>query len=195
LYRVLFFIRFRTATAINWIFSGKAVAIFFKLPKKLGVTEVANFVYLSKERLHELEQELKELKTNGRKHMAERIAEARAHGDLSENAEYDAAKDEQGLLELKISKLETMLSKAQIIDISSMPRDQIHILSAVEVKNLNNSKTFKYILVSPEEADLEKGKIAMTSPVGQALMGKKVGDIVQAKVPAGIIKFEILNVE
>ncbi len=156
---------------------------------------MANFVYLSKERLHELEQELKELKTNGRKHMAERIAEARAHGDLSENAEYDAAKDEQGLLELKISKLETMLSKAQIIDISSMPRDQIHILSAVEVKNLNNSKTFKYILVSPEEADLEKGKIAMTSPVGQALMGKKVGDIVQAKVPAGIIKFEILNVE
>ena len=195
MYRVLFFIRFRTATAINWNFSGKAVAIFFKLPKKLGVTEVANFVYLSKERLHELEQELKELKTNGRKHMAERIAEARAHGDLSENAEYDAAKDEQGLLELKISKLETMLSKAQIIDISSMPRDQIHILSAVEVKNLNNSKTFKYILVSPEEADLEKGKIAMTSPVGQALMGKKVGDIVQAKVPAGIIKFEILNVE
>ncbi len=156
---------------------------------------MANFVYLSKERLHELEQELKELKTNGRKHMAERIAEARAHGDLSENAEYDAAKDEQGLLELKISKLETMLSKAQIIDISSMPRDQIHILSAVEVKNLNNSKTFKYILVSPEEADLEKGKIAMTSPVGQALMGKKVGDIVQAKVPAGIIKFEILNIE
>ena len=195
MYRVLFFIRFRTATAINWNFSGKAVAIFFKLPKKLGVTEVANFVYLSKERLHELEQELKELKTNGRKHMAERIAEARAHGDLSENAEYDAAKDEQGLLELKISKLETMLSKAQIIDISSMPRDQIHILSAVEVKNLNNSKTFKYILVSPEEADLQKGKIAMTSPVGQALMGKKVGDIVQAKVPAGIIKFEILNVE
>ena len=156
---------------------------------------MANFVYLSKERLHELEQELKELKTNGRKHMAERIAEARAHGDLSENAEYDAAKDEQGLLELKISKLETMLSKAQIIDISSMPRDQIHILSAVEVKNLNNSKTFKYILVSPEEADLQKGKIALTSPVGQALMGKKVGDIVQAKVPAGIIKFEILNIE
>lgn len=156
---------------------------------------MANFVYLSKERLHELEQELKELKTNGRKQMAERIAEARAHGDLSENAEYDAAKDEQGLLELKISKMETMLSRAQIIDISSMPRDQIHILSKVEVKNLNNSKVFNYMLVSPEEADLEKGKISMTSPVGQSLMGKKVGDIVQAKVPAGIIKFEILNVE
>jgi transcription elongation factor GreA len=125
---------------------------------------VANFVYLSKERLHELEQELKELKTNGRKNMAERIAEARAHGDLSENAEYDAAKDEQGLLELKISKLEAMLSRAQIIDISSMPRDQVHILSKVEVKNLNNSKVFNYMLVSPEEADLQKGKIAMTSP-------------------------------
>lgn len=156
---------------------------------------MANFVYLSKERLHELEQELKELKTNGRKHMAERIAEARAHGDLSENAEYDAAKDEQGLLELKISKLEAMLSRAQIIDISSMPRDQVHILSKVEVKNLNNSKVFNYMLVSPEEADLQKGKIAMTSPVGQALMGKKAGDIVQAKVPAGLIKFEILKID
>jgi transcription elongation factor GreA len=127
--------------------------------------------------------------------MAERIAEARAHGDLSENAEYDAAKDEQGLLELKISKLEAMLSRAQIIDISSMPRDQVHILSKVEVKNLNNSKVFNYMLVSPEEADLQKGKIAMTSPVGQALMGKKAGDIVQAKVPAGIIKFEILKID
>ena len=156
---------------------------------------MANFVYLSKERLRELEQELKELKTDGRKNMAERIAEARAHGDLSENAEYDAAKDEQGLLELKISKLEEMLSKAQIIDISSMPRDQVHILSTVEVKNLNNKKVFNYTLVSPEEADLQKGKIAMTSPVGQALMGKKVGDIVQAKVPAGLIKFEILKLD
>ena len=156
---------------------------------------MGNFVYLSKERLLEIEQELKELKTNGRKQMAERIAEARSYGDLSENAEYDAAKDEQGLLELKISKLEQLLSRAQLIDISSMPRDQVHILSTIEVKNLNNSKEFKYTLVSPEEADLAKGKIAMTSPVGQAFMGKKAGDIVQAKVPAGLIKFEILSIE
>lgn len=155
---------------------------------------MSGIVYLSKERLHELEQELRELKTNGRKKMAERIAEARAHGDLSENAEYDAAKDEQGLLELKISKLEEMLSKARVVDLNAMPKDQVHILSKVKVKNLNNNKEFSYILVSPEEADLKKGKIALSSPVGSALMGKKLGDVVEAKVPAGLIKFEILNI-
>lgn len=151
-------------------------------------------MYLSKERLKEIEDEIKDLKTNGRKQMAERIAEARAHGDLSENAEYDAAKEEQGLLELKISKIEDLLTRARIIDTSSMPLDKVHILSKVKVKNLNNSKTFEYILVSPEEADLEKGKIAMTSPVGSSLMGKQVGDKVPAKVPAGVINFEILEI-
>jgi len=150
---------------------------------------------LSRERLKELEEEIKELKTNGRKRMAERIAEARSYGDLSENAEYDAAKEEQGLFELKISKLEDLLRRARIVDTSSMPKDQIHILSTVKVKNLNNSKVFTYTLVSPEEADLEKGKIALSSPVGQALMGKKVGESVNAKVPAGVIKFEILEIE
>lgn len=154
---------------------------------------MSNFVYLSKERILELEKELAELKTNGRKQMAERIAEARAHGDLSENAEYDAAKEEQGLLELRISKMEELLSRAQVIDISSLPKDQSHILSTMKVKNLNNSKVYTYTLVSPEEADLEKGKIAVTSPVGQALMGVKPGQVVQAKVPAGLIKFEILD--
>ena len=156
---------------------------------------MTNFVYLSRERLKELEDEIKELKTNGRKQMAERIAEARSYGDLSENAEYDAAKEEQGLFELKISKLEDLLRRARIIDTSSMPKDQVHILSTVKVKNLNNSKFFSYTLVSPEEADLDKGKIALTSPVGQALMGKKVGEIVTAKVPAGVIKFEILEIQ
>ncbi|GAB4131122.1 MAG: transcription elongation factor GreA [Ignavibacteriales bacterium] len=156
---------------------------------------MTNFVYLSRERLKELEDEIKEMKTNGRKRMAERIAEARSYGDLSENAEYDAAKEEQGLFELKISKLEDLLRRARIIDTSSMPKDQAHILSTIKVKNLNNSKIFNYTLVSPEEADLEKGKIALSSPVGQALMGKKVGDVVTAKVPAGVIKFEILGIE
>ena len=154
-----------------------------------------SFVYLSHERLRELEQDLKKLKTDGRKAMAERIAEARAHGDLSENAEYDAAKEEQGLLELKISKLEDMLSRVRIVDTSVFPNDEVHILSTVKVKNLNNKKEYKYKLVSPEEADLQKGKIAITSPVGAALMGKKLGEITQAKVPAGLIKFEILDIE
>ncbi len=153
------------------------------------------FVYLSRERILELEKELSGLKSNGRKSMAERIAEARSHGDLSENAEYDAAKEEQGMLELKISKLEDLLSRAQVIDLTGLPKDQAHILSKLTVKNLNNSKTYTYILVSPEEADLDKGKISITSPVGQSLMGVKAGDVVQAKVPAGTIKFEVLNLE
>lgn len=156
---------------------------------------MSNFIYLTKERLRQIEHELIELKTNGRKGMAERIAEARSHGDLSENAEYDAAKEEQGLLELKISKLEELLSKAQIIDTSSMPKDKVHILGKVKVKNLKVNKEFTYTLVSAEEADLQQQKIAYTSPVGQSLMGAKVGDVVTANVPAGEIKFEILSID
>lgn len=156
---------------------------------------MANFVYLSQEKLHELEKELKDLKTNGRKNMAQRIAEARSYGDLSENAEYDAAKEAQGHLELKISKMEEMLAKAKVIDTSKFKEDEVHILSTVEVVNMNNKKKYKYTLVSEEEADLQNGKIAITSPVGSALMGAKKGQIVEAKVPAGIIKFEILKIE
>ena len=154
-----------------------------------------NFVYLSHERIVELEKELKELKTTGREEMAKRIAEARSYGDLKENAEYDAAKEAQGHLELKIAKIAEMLSKAKVVDKSRFSNDEVHILSTVEVKNLNNNKIFKYTLVSAEEADLQKGKIAITSPVGKALMGAKKGETVDAKVPAGIIKFEILNIE
>lgn len=156
---------------------------------------MSNIVHLSKERLHELEIELKDLKTRGRKEMAQRIAEARSHGDLSENAEYDAAKEEQGLLELKISKLEELLSKARVVDTSNLPKDEVHILSTVTVKNLKVNKEFTYTMVSPEEADLQKGKIAVTSPVGAAFMGAKAGEKVKAKVPAGIIEFEILKIE
>ncbi len=155
---------------------------------------MSDFVYLSRERLQELEAELKELKTNGRKKMAERIAEARSHGDLSENAEYDAAKDEQGMLELKINKLETILSKVRIVDVDSLPKDEIRILSRFSVINHNNKKQYTYQIVSPEEANSQEGKIAATSPVGAALMGKRKGDIVNAKVPAGIIKFEIIDI-
>lgn len=172
----------------------KTVAIFF-IKALNGVFEVSNFVYLSKERMREIEKELAEMKTNGRKQMAERIAEARSHGDLSENAEYDAAKEEQGLLELRISKMDELLSRATLIDTTNMPKDQAHILSTLTVKNLNNSKIYKYTLVSPEEADIDKGKIAISSPVGQALMAAKVGQTVQAKVPAGLIKFEVMELE
>jgi transcription elongation factor GreA len=155
----------------------------------------ANFVYLTKERLVEIEKELQEMKTTGRKEMAAKIAEARAHGDLSENAEYDAAKEEQGLFELKISKMEDMLSRVRLIDPSQFPEDEVHILSKVKIKNLRNQKIIEYILVSPEEADFQAGKISLTSPVGQGLMGKKEGEKVQVKAPAGLLEFEILSIK
>lgn len=154
-----------------------------------------NFVYLTKERLVELEKELQELKTNGRKTIAGKIAEARAHGDLSENAEYDAAREEQGLFELKISKLENVLLRVRIIDRSQFSSDQVHILSVVSIKNLKTKKNIEYSLVSPEEADFQSGKISVTSPVGQALLGHKVGDKVKVKAPAGLMEFEILSIK
>jgi transcription elongation factor GreA len=153
-----------------------------------------NFVYLTRERLIELEKELQDMKMNGRKEIAAKIAEARAHGDLSENAEYDAAKEEQGLFELKISKIEDALSRARVIDTSKMPVDEVHILSNVKIKNLKTNKVFDYLLVSPEEADFQAGKISVTSPVGQGLMGCKVGAKVQVKAPAGLMDFEILEI-
>ncbi|MHB1687720.1 MAG: transcription elongation factor GreA [Ignavibacteriaceae bacterium] len=153
------------------------------------------FVYLTKERLVELEKELQDMKNSGRKGIAAKIAEARAHGDLSENAEYDAAKEEQGLFELRISKLESILTRARIIDVSQFPADEVHILSVVTVKNLSNQKIFEYMLVSPEEADFQAGKISITSPVGHGLLGKKAGDKTKVKAPAGLLDFEILSIK
>lgn len=153
-----------------------------------------NFVYLTKERLLELENELKDLKTRGRKEIAAKIAEARAHGDLSENAEYDAAKEEQGLFELRIAKTESLLARARVIDVSQFDKEKIHILSKVKIKNLANGKIYDYMLVSPEEADFQAGKISITSPVGSGLMGKKLGEQVKIKAPAGILDYEILEI-
>ncbi|MGA7836809.1 MAG: transcription elongation factor GreA [Ignavibacteriaceae bacterium] len=155
----------------------------------------ANFVYLTKERLLELEKELQEMKGSGRKEIARKIAEARAHGDLSENAEYDAAKEEQGLFELKISKMENVLSRVRIIDPSEFPDGEAHILSTVKIKNIKTDKIFEYTLVSAEEADFQAGKISVTSPVGQGLMGSKTGEKVKVKAPAGLMEFEILSIK
>ena len=169
---------------------------FFKFTTKLrGVMAEGNFVYLTRERLVELEKELRELKTNGRKEIAQKIAEARSHGDLSENAEYDAAKEEQGLFELRISKLEDTVSRARIIDANQFDNDKVHILSTVSILNLKNKKQIEYMLVSPEEADFQAGKISVTSPVGQGLMGAKVGEKVKVKAPAGMLEFEILDIK
>lgn len=154
-----------------------------------------NVIYLTRERLLELEKELNYMKSQGRVDIAQKIAEARSHGDLSENAEYEAAKEAQGMYELKISKLEATLAKARIVDPSVLPKDAIRIFSKVKIKNLLNNAVVQYELVSPEEADFQQGKISFSSPVGQALMGKKLGMLVKVKAPAGIIDYEILEID
>ncbi|MPN38400.1 Transcription elongation factor GreA [bioreactor metagenome] len=155
---------------------------------------MSNTVYLTKEKMKELEDEYQYLTTVARKEIAQKIAEARSHGDLSENADYDAAKDEQGLLELRISQIGEMLAKSQIISSSDFPTDKVYILSTVKLKNYRTNVIDDYTLVSAAEADFEKNKIAVTSPLGKALMGKSVGDIFEIKIPAGINKYEILNI-
>lgn len=155
---------------------------------------MADHVYLTRERLREIEDEIQFLKSDKRKEMAEMIAEARSHGDLSENAEYDAAKEAQGLLEARISRLEGIISRARLIDTKDIPNDKVYILTRVRVKNHTSGTESEYTMVSPEEADLEKRKLAVSSPIGRALMGKTVGDVVEAIVPAGKMKLEILAI-
>ncbi|HEX2788293.1 MAG TPA: transcription elongation factor GreA [Ignavibacteria bacterium] len=151
-------------------------------------------VYLTRQRLTEIENELIDLKTNHRKSIAERIAEARAQGDLSENAEYDAAKEAQGHLELKIAKLENLLSRVTILNPEDITADEVRILSCVTIKDMSIKEEITYTLVSPEEADFEMDKISVTSPVGKSLLNKKVGDVVIVEVPAGTVKYEVLEI-
>jgi transcription elongation factor GreA len=151
-------------------------------------------VYLTRERLVELENELRDLKVRGRSEMAQKIAEARGYGDLSENAEYDAAKEAQQHLELRIQKLELTLSRAQILSSEELPNDKVYILSVVKLKDTKTKETIEYRLVSPEEADFEKNKISVTSPIGKALLGRKEGDTVKVKVPAGHLEYKLLEI-
>jgi len=152
-------------------------------------------VYLSKERMKELEDEYKYLTTVKRKEIAQKIADARSHGDLSENADYDAAKDEQGLLELKINKISATLANSQIISAADFPTDKVYILSKVTIQNQATKALQEYTLVSTAEADFEQNKIAVTSPLGKAMMGKSVGDIFEIKLPVGANKFKIKKIE
>jgi transcription elongation factor GreA len=160
----------------------------------MAAAEMPETIYLTRERLVEIEHQLRDLKTNGRKSMAAKIAEARGHGDLSENAEYDAAKEEQQHLELRISKLEHTLSRAKIIEAKDLPNDKIYILSRVKLKDLKTNETFEYLLVSPEESNFEENKISVTSPIGKALLGKTKGETVEIKVPVGMLKYAILDI-
>ncbi|MDQ1265300.1 MAG: transcription elongation factor GreA [Bacteroidota bacterium] len=151
-------------------------------------------IYMTKESVMDIEKVLRDLKTRGRREIAQKIAEARSHGDLSENADYYAAKDTQGLMEMKIARIEMTLAKVQIIKADEFPDDKIYILSKVKIKNRKTGDTLNYLMVSPEEADFEKNKLSVNSPIGKSLMGKTIGDIVVAKVPAGTIEFEILEI-
>ena len=167
--------------------------IFFMINHCLGAS-MSDVIYMTKERVQEIEKELHELKTKGRKDIAEKIADARSHGDLSENAEYDAAKDAQGLLEMKIAQLSDQLAKAEVIKPEDLPNDKVYILTKVKLKNKKNNSILEYLLVSPEEADFEKKKLSVDSPIGKALMGQKVGADIQIKAPAGVMEYELLDI-
>ena len=155
---------------------------------------MAKVSYYTAEGLTKLKDELNDLRTKGRAEMARQIAEARDKGDLSENAEYDAAKDAQGLLEMKISKLEEVVANARIVDESTIDVNQVSILSKVKIKNKKNGATVIYTLVSEEEADLKTGKISVKSPIGKGLLGKRKGDSVNIQVPAGAVEFEVIDI-
>ncbi|MEC8396967.1 MAG: transcription elongation factor GreA [Bacteroidota bacterium] len=150
--------------------------------------------YYNEEGLKRLREELKYLKDIERPKASQAIAEARDKGDLSENAEYDAAKEAQGLLELQISKMETTLSNARLIDESQLDTTKVLIHSTVEVKNNSNEAKMKYKLVAQSEADLKTGKISVDSPIGKGLLGKKEGEVVQISVPSGTIELEIVSI-
>ncbi|NBC64408.1 MAG: transcription elongation factor GreA [Bacteroidetes bacterium] len=151
--------------------------------------------YLSKEGYEKLDKELRDLKTRGRKEIAQEIAEARAKGDLSENAEYDAAKEAQGHLETKIAKLENTLATSTIIEKDDIDTSKAYLLSTVTILNKKTDKEMKYTLVSKDEADFKENKISVDSPIGQAILGTEVGDEISVDVPAGTLQLEILNIE
>jgi transcription elongation factor GreA len=155
---------------------------------------MAKISYYTEEGLTRLKTELSTLKTKGRTDIAYQIAEARDKGDLSENAEYDAAKDAQGLLELKISKLEEIVSNARILDEATVDTSQVSVLSVVKIKNKKTGMTMTYTLVSEEEADLKLGRISVGSPIGKGLLGKKAGDTATIKAPGGMLEFDILEI-
>jgi transcription elongation factor GreA len=155
---------------------------------------MSDIIYLSKKGYEDLKNELNKLKTVDRPNVINQIAEARDKGDLSENAEYDAAKEAQGLLEARISKLEIDLSNSRIIDESKLDNSKVSLLSKVTIKNIANNSEMTYAIVSESEADLAAKKISASSPIGKGLMGKVVNDVVDITVPNGIIKFKILNI-
>lgn len=155
---------------------------------------MSNVSYFTEEGLQKLKDELKHLRTVERPSISRQIGEARDKGDLSENAEYDAAKEAQGLLEMKISKLETLIGNARVVDESQLDVSKVLVLSKVKIKNLANKAIMEYTLVSEKEANLKEKKISVDSPIGKGLLGKSVGDIAEVSVPSGTMKLEIIEI-
>jgi transcription elongation factor GreA len=155
---------------------------------------MSNVSYYTPEGLKKLKEELNYLRDVERPRASQAIAEARDKGDLSENAEYDAAKEAQGLLEMKISKMEELVANARIIDESQLDTSKVLVLSKVKLKNTQNGQVFSYTLVAESEADLKSGKISVTSPIGKGLLGKKVGETAEIQVPNGKLQLEILEI-
>jgi transcription elongation factor GreA len=155
---------------------------------------MSGFIYLSREGMEKLKDELNNLKSIERPKIINQIAEARDKGDLSENAEYDAAKEAQGLLEARISRLESELSKSRVLDEKNIDLSTAKLLTTVKIENIQSKQKMSYTLVSESEADLKNKKISISSPIGRGLMGKKVGEIVDISVPSGVIKFKILDI-
>lgn len=164
---------------------------FYKLTN-IGIMAQAS--YMTEEGLAKLKHELELLVTIERHAISQQIAEARDKGDLSENAEYDAAKEAQGLLEMKIARLEDMVASARIIDESKIDTSQVQILNKVKIKNTKNNQQVEYKLVSENESDIKSGKISVSTPIAKGLLGKKVGDVVDIQVPSGVMSFEILEI-
>lgn len=155
---------------------------------------MSGILYVSKETLEQMKAELQRMKSVDRPAASRAIAEAREKGDLKENAEYDAAKEAQGILEAKLKKLEGDIATARILDESNVDTSKVSILTRVTVTNLATKKQITYQIVSEKEADLKQGKISVTSPIGKGLLGKVVGDTAEVQVPAGVVKFQIENI-
>ena len=155
---------------------------------------MSGFIYLSREGMEKLKDELNNLKSIERPKIINQIAEARDKGDLSENAEYDAAKEAQGLLEARIARLESELSKSRVLDEKNIDLSTAKLLTTVKIENIQSKQKMSYTLVSESEADLKNKKISISSPIGRGLMGKKVGEIIDISVPSGVIKFKILDI-
>ncbi len=152
------------------------------------------YIYLSKEGLDKLKQELHELKYKKRPTASQKVATAREHGDLKENAEYHAAREELSMIETRVQKLQDRIARARIVEEDEIDNEHVSILNTVKVQDLKTNKTFSYTLVSADEANIKEKKISIASPVGQGLLKKKVGEVTEIKVPAGVLKYKILSI-